>query len=86
DAALLNDMNEVLADPLSSDEARLRFLIERHATFTKSQRAQKILNSWKTYLPKFVKVMPVDYRRALKEMQARSEDNTTSRVGLALGD
>ncbi len=83
DAALLNDMNEVLADPLSSDEARLRFLIERHATFTKSQRAQKILNSWKTYLPKFVKVMPVDYRRALLDAQSADEQD---QISLAAGE
>jgi glutamate synthase (NADPH/NADH) large chain len=32
--------------------------------------AQRILDDWDTYLLKFVKVMPVDYRRALTEMQA----------------
>ena len=81
--AVYDAMNEVLADPLSSDEARLRFLIERHATFTKSQRAQKILNSWKTYLPKFVKVMPVDYRRALLDAQSADEQD---QISLAAGE
>jgi len=27
------------------------------------------LDNWETYLPKFVKVMPVDYRKALEQMQ-----------------
>jgi glutamate synthase (NADPH/NADH) large chain len=33
--------------------------------------AKRILDNWKQYLPKFIKVMPVDYRRALTEMQAQ---------------
>ena len=78
-----NDINDILADPLGSDEARLRFLIERHATFTQSQRARKILNSWNTYLPQFVKVMPVDYRRAMLDAQAAAEQD---QISLAAGE
>ena len=37
--------------------------------FTGSTRAKDILEQWETYRPKFVKVMPVEYRRALKEME-----------------
>ena len=76
-----NDINDILADPLGSDEARLRFLIERHATFTQSQRARKILNSWNTYLPQFVKVMPVDYRRALLDAQEAAQQDHISLAG-----
>ena len=32
-------------------------------------RARDILDNWDDYRPKFVKVMPVEYRRALKEME-----------------
>ena len=32
-------------------------------------RARTILDDWAAYLPKFVKVMPVEYRRALQEME-----------------
>jgi len=78
-----NDINDILADPLGSDEARLRFLIERHATFTQSQRARKILNSWNTYLPQFVKVMPVDYRRALLDAQEAAQQD---QISLAAGE
>ena len=78
-----NDINDILADPLGSDEAHLRFLIERHATFTQSQRARKILNSWNTYLPQFVKVMPVDYRRAMLDAQAAAEQD---QISLAAGE
>ncbi|MDX1580980.1 MAG: glutamate synthase-related protein, partial [Alphaproteobacteria bacterium] len=56
------------------DEMRLKTLITNHARYTNSARAQEILENWDKYLPKFVKVMPVDYRRALEEMQARQQD------------
>jgi len=54
------------------DERRLRTLIESHARYTKSARARAILDDWDNYLPKFVKVMPVEYRRALREMQEKT--------------
>ena len=79
-------MVDVMRDMSSYDSLRLHKLIEQHMHLTDSSRAREILENWDDFLPKFVKVMPVEYRRALKEMQARSEDNTTSRVGLALGD
>jgi len=50
------------------DEERLRQLIENHLHYTGSARAKAILDDWSSYLPKFVKVMPVEYRRALEEM------------------
>jgi glutamate synthase (NADPH/NADH) large chain len=52
------------------DAERLRALIERHKGFTNSDTAAKILDNWGVYLPKFRKVMPVEYRRALAEMKA----------------
>jgi len=51
------------------DAERLHTLIEKHAHYTNSERAQEILANWDDYQSKFVKVMPVEYRRALQEMQ-----------------
>ncbi len=62
-------MDELMADPLRHDAWRLRSLIERHARFVDSSRAQEILDNWDDYLPRFVKVVPIEYRRALEEMQ-----------------
>jgi glutamate synthase (NADPH/NADH) large chain len=45
-----------------------------------------ILDNWDDYLPKFVKVMPVDYRRALQEMQASSRVTERTGVSVAVGD
>ena len=60
---------DVSADMTRDDAERLRILITRHRRFTGSKRAADILANWTTYLPKFRKVMPVEYRRALAEMK-----------------
>ena len=53
-----------------ADEQALRTQIEKHLKYTNSERAKTILENWADYLPKFTKVMPTDYRRALKEQAA----------------
>ena len=50
------------------DAERLHQLIFRHMRYTNSAKAKLILDNWDTYLPKFKKVMPVDYKKALAEM------------------
>ncbi len=54
-----------------SDQALLRSLISNHFNYTGSTRARMILDNWAHYLPKFVKVMPTEYRRALAEMKTK---------------
>jgi glutamate synthase domain-containing protein 3 len=53
-----------------SDEATLKDLIERHAKLTGSRRAREILEKWSEYRPRFVKIFPKEYRRALGELAA----------------
>jgi glutamate synthase domain-containing protein 3 len=60
---------EVLDDMTRHDAERLHLLITRHQRFTGSTLAAKILAEWKAYCPIFRKVMPVEYRRALAEME-----------------
>ncbi len=57
---------DVLLDMMSHDAERLHLLLEKHARYTGSARAQEILANWSDYLPKFMKVMPVEYRRVLE--------------------
>ncbi|WP_245620243.1 glutamate synthase large subunit [Phenylobacterium immobile] len=64
--------NNGMGDPLAFDAERLRILIERHHLHTGSARAAEILDNWDRALGAFVKVMPVDYRRALKDMAAQA--------------
>ena len=51
-----------------NDDAMLKALIQSHLLYTGSERARRVLENWGAYLPKFVKVMPLEYRRALAEM------------------
>ena len=78
---------DIMDDMTGYDALRLRKLIENHMHSTDSDRARGILDNWEDYLPKFVKVMPVDYRRALQEMQARADEEAEpSEIGVAVGD
>ncbi|MET0312990.1 MAG: glutamate synthase-related protein, partial [Hansschlegelia sp.] len=56
-------------DMTRHDEDRLKQLITAHHVHTESGRAKQILDDWASYRNKFVKVMPVEYRRALREME-----------------
>jgi glutamate synthase (NADPH/NADH) large chain len=50
------------------DELTLKNLIQKHASYTGSERAKTILQHWAEYRDKFVKVMPNEYKRALAEL------------------
>ncbi|MGO6681830.1 glutamate synthase large subunit [Rhizobium leguminosarum] len=67
---------DVSGDMTRHDEERLYQLISNHLHYTGSARATEILDNWADYRPKFRKVMPVEYRRALEEMER-------SRMGIA---
>jgi glutamate synthase domain-containing protein 2/glutamate synthase domain-containing protein 1/glutamate synthase domain-containing protein 3 len=60
-------------DPVE-DEPLVWELAQRHAEYTSSTRARKVLANWEHMLPKFVKVMPREYRRVLAaQAKARAE-------------
>ncbi len=63
---------EIMSDLSQFDAARLYLLVSRHAHFTGSTVAKKILGDWATWYPRFRKVMPVEYRRALNELKAEA--------------
>ncbi len=65
---------DISSDMTRYDALRLRRLIEKHAHYTGSSVAQAVLDNWNDTLPKFVKVMPVDYRRALEDMKRAQAD------------
>ncbi len=76
---------DVASDLTRFDAERLHQLIENHARYTASDRARKILSDWDTYLPKFVKVMPVEYRRAMREME-QAQGSGEMAIGLTGGN
>jgi glutamate synthase (ferredoxin) len=61
------NMQMVAIEKLEDAEeiAELQAMIQRHHKYTKSSRAAAILANWEANLPKFVKVMPKDYKRML---------------------
>jgi glutamate synthase (NADPH/NADH) large chain len=61
-----------MGDLLGFDAERLKILVERHLLHTGSERARGLLDNWDAALGKFVKVMPLDYAKALTDMKARA--------------
>lgn len=59
---------ETLEDP--EEIAELRQMIQNHLDYTQSQKAQQVLEQWQDWLPRFVKVMPRDYKRVLEALKA----------------
>ncbi|MBK9589674.1 MAG: glutamate synthase large subunit [Sphingomonadales bacterium] len=59
-----------MGDMLRHSAERLRIMLERHHLYTGSKRARAILDDWEGSLKRFVKIMPRDYARALKQLEA----------------
>ncbi|HKG81859.1 MAG TPA: glutamate synthase-related protein, partial [Beijerinckiaceae bacterium] len=64
---------DVLANMSGHDAERLHKLIANHLLYTGSSRAKEILDNWSVVRHRFVKVMPVEYRRALKDIERAQE-------------
>ncbi|MEO1542834.1 MAG: glutamate synthase large subunit, partial [Pseudomonadota bacterium] len=76
---------DVMRDMTSQDAERLHQLISRHARYTNSKKAQNLLANWAEEMPKFRKVMPIEYRRALQELAKAQEADTTGLNVLEIG-
>ncbi|MBD3347219.1 MAG: glutamate synthase large subunit [Chitinivibrionales bacterium] len=67
---------EPIADP--EDKKLLLRLIQNHVALTRSEYASRILRDWTEMLPQFVKVMPLDYRKALERL--RKDESKESEI------
>lgn len=58
------NQNSILFETLtdSREIARLKQMIENHYHFTGSKKAERILRDWEAYLPRFIKIIPVEYK------------------------
>jgi glutamate synthase (NADPH/NADH) large chain len=56
----------------AEDKKLLHEMITAHFMCTGSRNAKRILDAWDTMLPKFAKVMPVDYKRVLEERKKKA--------------
>ena len=61
------DMVELSLVENPADEAELKGIIENHLRETGSPKAAAILDDWVSYLPRFIKVMPVGYKLLLEQ-------------------
>ncbi|HBI38896.1 MAG: glutamate synthase subunit alpha [Spirochaetes bacterium GWF1_31_7] len=62
----------------NNDRDELKLLLTKHHSLTGSEKAKNILDKWEESIDKFVKVFPIDYKQALKQMKERemaSSDN-----------
>jgi glutamate synthase (NADPH/NADH) large chain len=66
----VNAAGEHLGQP---DETTLKGMIEKHLAYTGSTRAQAILADWDNYRGKFVKVLPLEYKRVLDARAAAAQ-------------
>jgi glutamate synthase (ferredoxin) len=55
----------------------VRGMVERHLASTGSTRAQAVLDDWAAMVPRFVKVMPKDYKRVLACIQRAQDQGLT---------
>ena len=58
---------------LEHDKERLRQLINNHFMYTNSPKAKNILDNFDNYLPKFIKVMPTEYKKVLIKMYEKND-------------
>ncbi|MEO1267788.1 MAG: glutamate synthase large subunit, partial [Myxococcota bacterium] len=67
------NMGMVALEPLDAEDlALVRTLVERHHVYTDSARAAGVLAHWERSVERFVKVMPIDYKRVLREQRHRA--------------
>lgn len=66
------DMVELEKLEDATEIAEIRAMIERFEHYTGSLVAQDVLAHWDENLAKFIKVMPIDYKRALAEFERSS--------------
>ena len=62
------------------DQNFIKKLLKQHIRYTDSNRASEILENWHEYMPKFIKVMPLEYKRALQEMKMEKLDKKLKSV------
>jgi len=72
-AARCNQELVELEEVEGEDAEELRGLVAEHAERTGSPLARRLLDGWEGFLPRFVKVMPSDYKRALEELAQQAE-------------
>ena len=72
---------ELLEDPEEIRE--VHDMIEAHVAYTGSAKGDRVLAAWNAMVPKFVKVMPRDYKRVLQHIQKALADGLSGDEALS---
>ena len=72
---------EDLSDP--EDQETVLDLVRKHVEYTGSARGRWVLDNWDELIAKFVKVMPLDYKRALADMKKAASAEADKRRQVA---
>jgi glutamate synthase (ferredoxin) len=84
DFATLCNMSMVGLETLDREDIETIYqMIQKHADYTKSQKASKVLANWEAIVPKFVKVMPKDYKRVLACIKRAQESGLSGDEALS---
>ena len=54
---------------LSFDEMRLKKIIKKHVQLTNSAKAKLIIQNWEKVISKFIKITPIEYKKALQNLK-----------------
>ena len=65
------DMVELSRVSEYEDVKELQWLIEKHLLHTKSKVAERVLVDWEQYKSRFVKVLPLEYKKAINELRLK---------------
>ena len=64
---------------MENDELRIKEMLKRHVNYTNSSKAKMIMDNLDNELKKFVKVLPVDFKKVLlskdDNFEEKSKDN-----------
>ncbi|WP_307394547.1 glutamate synthase large subunit [Paenibacillus anaericanus] len=86
DGGLVNRCNhemvllERVQDTAEAEE--IQRLISRHTLYTDSPVGQQVLDNWNEYLPKFVRVIPKDYKVMLEQIRKFQDDGLQGEAAL----
>jgi glutamate synthase (NADPH/NADH) large chain len=65
---------------LDFDEQRLKILLKRHVKKTNSSIGKSIIKNWSSSLEKFIKVVPNDFKKVLKDQQKSNRKKDLKKV------
>jgi len=64
----------------SIDSKELQGLIQNHYKYTNSKLAKRILDNWRDYVDKFIKVVPIEYKKVLQEEKIEAINKKIAQV------